>query len=154
MSIVDNKNVEDRYVIQILRAIAICLVVFHHSVNALNLPEYMNVSVQIINKIHVNIFFVISGFLFEKKKILYIQNSGKKFVQKKFIQLIIPYFVFSELFSMFIYVGYKIPRIASLMSNFGTKKKFIETIIDVLLFRNMYFESLWFVYTLFIIFIL
>ena len=68
MSIVDNKNVEDRYVIQILRAIAICLVVFHHSVNALNLPEYMNVSVQIINKIHVNIFFVISGFLFEKKK--------------------------------------------------------------------------------------
>ena len=28
MSIVDNKNVEDRYVIQILRAIAICLVVF------------------------------------------------------------------------------------------------------------------------------
>ena len=88
MSIVDNKNVEDRYVIQILRAIAICLVVFHHSVNALNLPEYMNVSVQIINKIHVNIFFVISGFLFEKKKILYIQNSAKKFVQKKFIQLI------------------------------------------------------------------
>lgn len=154
MSIVDNKNVEDRYVIQILRAIAICLVVFHHSVNALNLPEYMNVSVQIINKIHVNIFFVISGFLFEKKKILYIQNSAKKFVQKKFIQLIIPYFVFSELFSMFIYVGYKIPRIASLMSNFGTKKKFIETIIDVMLFRNMYFESLWFVYTLFIIFIL
>ena len=78
----------------------------------------------------------------------------KNITEKKFIQLIIPYFVFSELFSMFIYVGYKIPRIASLMSNFGTKKKFIETIIDVMLFRNMYFESLWFVYTLFIIFIL
>ena len=82
MSIVDNKNVEDRYVIQILRAIAICLVVFHHSVNALNLPEYMNVSVQIINKIHV-IFFLLYQDFYLRRKRFYISKIVQKNLYKR-----------------------------------------------------------------------
>ena len=60
---------DERELIQILRGIAIILVVFHHVCYTCNISNSVEVVISIINRVHVMIFFVISGWLFEKKKI-------------------------------------------------------------------------------------
>lgn len=138
-------------IIQNMRAIAILMVVMHHAVNALHVQE-CNAFVLLINRIHVNVFFVISGFFFQKKCNKYCNDSG--FVKTKFMQLMVPYFAFSGLFSTLMLVGYVIPGIGGIISSFGPQKSIFEAIVDIILFRNVYFESLWYVYVLFLIFVL
>lgn len=96
---------DERELIQILRGIAIILVVFHHVCYTCNISSSVEVVVSIINRVHVMIFFVISGWLFEKNKIKYSEEGMVKFAKKKFVQLIIPYIFFSLSFSMIIWCG-------------------------------------------------
>lgn len=148
------KQNEERDVIQILRALAIIMVVFHHVANAVIVPDSINTMVLIANKIHVVVFFVISGYLFEKKKDKYTKNGFINFFIMKFRQLMIPYFIFSLAFALLINIGLAVPKLNTIISAFGKGKSITTVIVDVLLFRNVYFESLWFVYTLFVIFMI
>lgn len=152
MSCSDVRQNEERDVIQILRALAIIMVVFHHASNAVLVPTLINTMVLIANKIHVVVFFVISGYLFEKKKEKYATNGFKNFFIRKFRQLMVPYFIFSLAFALLINIGLAIPKLDTIVSVFGKGKSTTAMIMDVLLFRNVYFESLWFVYTLFMLF--
>ena len=154
MSFSDVKQNEERNIIQILRALAIFMVVFHHVANTIWVPASINTMILIVNKIHVVVFFVISGYLFEKKKNKYTKAGFVYFFNMKFHQLIVPYFIFSLIFALLINIGYAIPKLNTVISMFGENKSIITAIVDVILFKNVYFESLWFVYTLFVLFMI
>ena len=102
------------------------------------------------------IFFVISGWLFEKNKIKYSEEGMAKFVKKKFVQLIIPYIFFSLSFSMIIWCGYHIPQLNKITDRIanGNIKNIPQIVFDVIFYRNVYFESLWFLYAMFILMII
>lgn len=76
--------------IDILRAIAIFLIVFGHAiVHSLNSHIIFN----IVYSFHVPLFFMISGFTFN--------NTGKefkKFFKNKFFRIVVPYFIWALLF--------------------------------------------------------
>ena len=65
------EKADERAVIQILRGIAIVLVVIHHVMKCFSLSNELNTLLTIINTVHVVVFFVISGWLFEKNKCKY-----------------------------------------------------------------------------------
>lgn len=140
--------------IQIMRGIALCMVIFHHLLNAHSNP-YAKTVVSIVVNIHVQVFFTISGFLFEKNIKKYQERGITTFIVKKAKELMIPYFAWTMLFSIVVLVASKVPNINTLLISKGyTAKSTIEMCIDSVLFRNPYFESLWFVYVLFVIFII
>lgn len=147
---------DERELIQILRGIAIILVVFHHVCYTCNISNSVEVVISIINRVHVMIFFVISGWLFEKNKIKYSEKGMAKFVKKKFVQLIIPYIFFSLSFSMIIWCGYHIPQLNKITDRIanGNIKNISQIVFDVIFYRNVYFESLWFLYAMFILMII
>lgn len=99
------EKADERAVIQILRGIAIVLVVIHHVMKCFSLSNELNTLLTIINTVHVVVFFVISGWLFEKKKCKYRKNGIFLFLKKKFCQLIVPYMTFSFSFAILIWLG-------------------------------------------------
>ena len=99
------EKADERAVIQILRGIAIVLVVIHHVMKCFSLSNELNTLLTIINTVHVVVFFVISGWLFEKKKCKYRKNGIFLFLKKKFCQLIVPYTTFSFSFAILIWLG-------------------------------------------------
>ena len=133
---------DERELIQILRGIAIILVVFHHVCYTCNISSSVEVVVSIINRVHVMIFFVISGWLFEKNKIKYSEEGMVKFAKKKFVQLIIPYIFFSLSFSMIIWCGYHIPQLNKITDRIanGNIKNIPQIVFDVIFYRNVYFK--------------
>ena len=93
---------------------------------------------------------------FEKNKIKYSEEGMVKFAKKKFVQLIIPYIFFSLSFSMIIWCGYHIPQLNKITDRIanGNIKKIPQIVFDVIFYRNVYFESLWFLYAMFILMII
>ena len=75
--------------IDITRAFAILLIVFGHVI-VHNFNTYWLFN--IIYSFHVVLFFIISGYLYNREK------SDKEFIIKKFLTLIIPYFIFAFVF--------------------------------------------------------
>ena len=63
-----NDNKENNYIIQLVRALAIILVLIHHSIVNLNAGSLYTAFDSIIICFHMPIFFIISGYLFENKK--------------------------------------------------------------------------------------
>ena len=145
-------NIE-RNQIQILRGIAIILVVIHHAFN--NLPGVNGGVVLTISQSDVAIFFMISGYLFEKQYDKYSRDKTS-FVRRKAKQLLIPYLFWS----LILYIGAGIihlfgGKLSSLLSNYGFGKvSVLEIILNVLTFRSYYVEYLWFIYVLFVYFII
>lgn len=120
-----------------LRGIAIFLVVLGHSiiVYPVNLHEIdlWRFIYNLINSVHLPLFFLISGFCFAYR------GDYKTYIAKKIQRLLIPYFVFNLLNFM----------MKSIFSNVVNKTKGItEAIIETLLEGGEY----WFLYVLFIIF--
>ena len=145
------EKADERAVIQILRGIAIVLVVIHHVMKCFSLSNELNTLLTIINTVHVVVFFVISGWLFEKKKCKYRKNGIFLFLKKKFCQLIVPYTTFSFSFAILIWLGSHIEVLkqATLALAKGRVKSLVQIIVDIVLYRNVYYESLWFVYAMF-----
>ncbi|MBP3677452.1 MAG: acyltransferase family protein, partial [Agathobacter sp.] len=113
------KNEYEHSTIQMLRGFAILLVVFHHVANAITVPSVVATAVSIVNRIHVVVFFVIAGYLFEKNKVKYMQLGLANFCKNKFLQLMVPYFIFSFAFSMLLYVLALFPMTTSFVHGIG-----------------------------------
>lgn len=148
---------DERNLIQILRGIAILLVVYHHVVYAAPMPEYMISSILIlVSKVHIAIFFVISGWLFQKKRDKYSQLGFKKFALNKFSQLMIPYFLFTLMFNIAVWTASKIDSLKGIVYRIADSeaKSLFSSVIDILFYYKPYFRSLWFLYSLFIIMII
>ena len=79
-TVIDLKN---RNTIQIMRGIAIIMVVLHHSLSLIETSRISDVTVHFVDMMHVNIFFVISGYLFQKSAAKYRKLGFKNFLVKK-----------------------------------------------------------------------
>lgn len=150
------KKADERILIQILRGFAIILVVIHHVMKCFQLSNEANTLLTIINSVHVVVFFVISGWLFEKKRSKYKSQGMIKFIKSKFFQLLIPYFAFSFSFAILVVIGSRIDKLEKLVYSFtnGNIKSLPQIFFDIVFYHDVYYESLWFIYTLFILMIL
>ena len=125
--------------IDYLKAFAIILVVLGHSLsfyaNNINpLPNGMKIFSSLVYAVHVPLFFLIAGYLCHKQDV-------KKFYQKKFLRILIPFITFTVLKLLF--------------SNLVTKD-FIhgnsvwEQLLDAFVFGELY----WFAYSIFLMFLM
>ena len=143
----------ERKTIQILRAFAIVLVVVHHTFN--NLPAVNGGLMLSISQSDVAIFFMISGYLFEKQFDKYSRDKTS-FIRKKAKQLLIPYLFWS----LILYIGAGIihlfgGRLSGILTNLGFERlSVLEIAINVLTYHSFYVEYLWFVYVLFVYFVI
>lgn len=147
-------DLENRNTIQIMRGIAIIMVVLHHSLSLLESTRTTEVIVHVIDMIHVNIFFMISGYLFQNSAAKYKKSGFKCFLFKKVKELLVPYYFLSVLFAVLIRVASINDTINIFLVSKGyTVKTVCAIIIDPLIFREPSFTSLWYIYVLLIYFI-
>lgn len=129
--------------VTIAKGIGIVLVVIgHYCPN--DSPSYWLYLRSIIYKFHMPLFFIISGYLFGEYTT--IQNFNIQLLKKKFNRLIIP-FCSTALVAFFIkfFIGQFVKLDFPV-----TAKSFYRIFIT---YEGSYFPLLWFVYTLFLIFI-
>lgn len=142
--------------IQIMRGLAIILVLIRHSLARVNTDIGLKVIEQIIICIHMPTFFVISGYLFQKQYNKYVFQGKKSFVIKKVKHLMVPYIFWSVL----LWIGVQIVwylggSIQNVMITVGFESMSIKNLIYGLLTYGIYYtEHLWFLYVLFIYFII
>ena len=114
------KNSKLEY-IDIARGIGIILVVIGHAI----IKDFANKSMfyyclrQLIYTIHMPLFFVISGMLYEKNKFKYNKGSNLQYITSKFSKFIIPYFSFSLIVYLIVYIGSKISFISNILTQEG-----------------------------------
>ena len=144
---------KEKKTLQIVRGIALMMVVLHHVLRANGNTRYDNY-VYLLSYIHVQTFFVISGFLYEWNKDGYRKKGIALFLKKKAKELVIPYFAWTWLLSgLVVLVKTSSPVAYGILESKGYEAKSLaDLLIDPIVFNNPYFESLWFVYTLFVLF--
>ena len=144
---------KEKAIIKSLKGYAILLVVFHHTVFAVMTDSLLNVfAARILNSIHVVIFFLISGYLFEANEKKYRNQKWNVFFANKALQLLIPYYFFSLVISLLIKIGCIINNSSTLMGY--NPKNWINIFIDPIIYKDPYFDSLWYIYILFVGFII
>ncbi len=143
--------------IDVARGIAILLVVFGHALTKQisNSNTTMGYLRFFVYTIHMPVFFVISGFLFEAniskytkyKKVMYLKDKLKKFI--------IPYLIFSILNYIIIYLALKINVISNVLSNKEYESINIKRVVlSTLTYIGHIDNHLWFLYVMFIILII
>ena len=145
--------------IQYMRAIAIILVVLQHAivVNTDNNVAYVIASV--CYSIDVKVFMFISGYLFENNYDKYRQHGNKKFIIRKFENLMIPYLFWECVLYFGAWVIYNGPNVLSRFSGvvegLGFSRLSLSQIfVSLLTFQDSYIELYWFIYALFVIFVI
>lgn len=104
----------------------------------------------------VTIFFMISGFLFEKNFEKYVSDK-KSFIKKKFWQLIIPYLFWNLVLYVSAWFVHSVVggQISVILNTFGfTKLTWANIVVNILTYTNYYVEYLWFIYVLFLLFLI
>lgn len=146
--------------IDIAKGIGIILVVLGHAIS----KDYTATSKTlyciryIIYLVHMPVFFIISGYLFERNKDSYVKNGFFKFLKKKSTIYLLPYAFFScLLFLVGVVVNllFRESLIADIIHNFGFNNlDFRCFIYSLLTFINHPDNHLWFAYVMFYILII
>lgn len=140
-------------IITLMRSVAIILVVLQHALTY-STNQMMFSFAKVCYAIDVNVFFFISGYLFERKKSHYIENVPG-FVIKKIRELLIPYLSWSLLIYFGVYFAYKIPAMENIIGKIGFERFTVQEIfVNIFTFNKYYVELYWFIYLLFIIFVI
>lgn len=140
--------------IQILRAFGILLVCIHHTLNNLPLSELGSVICTALSRVDVVVFFIISGYLFEKKFFQY-ESARFVFLKRKTLQLVVPYLFWS----LILYVAVKLiafsAKLFSAVMNLTGFEPLTwkDIIFNILTYEGYYVQHLWYLYALFIIFV-
>lgn len=146
----------DRNDIQVFRGVAILLVLIHHAMSASKTQSaglIFDFVFRHVSNVHVVIFFVIAGYLFEKNITKYMSDQ-KRFLFDKAKRLLIPYLVWSVIIAVIVNVGLRIGVTASIFQKLGFEKWTIADFFrNTVFFTNSYLEVLWFLYCLFVIFV-
>ena len=87
MNEVQKRNI----LLQILRGFAIVLVLIRHAIAQVSSTPFILGMEKIIICLHMPVFFVLSGYLFEKNLSKYQKMGKMKFLKKKAIHLLVPY---------------------------------------------------------------
>lgn len=140
--------------IKMTRGIAIVLVCLHHALSQCSNRGIIGQFVyRNIYYVHVVLFFVVSGYLYESKKEKY-YSSNLCFIQSKFMRLMVPYLSWQLIIFLFVNIGLSIPVLHNTFVGLGFQHwTFGEFVHNTLFFTNSYVELLWFLYVLFIVFV-
>lgn len=144
--------------IQIIRALAIMLVVFQHT---LSLTYEDNIVAGFVKmacyKIDVTTFFFISGFLFQMKESGYQNIGNAAFLMNKAKQLLVPYLFWNTLIHVLVWAAYYsgIDSIIVLVSKLGFKNfSMLQIARNLLTYCDYHVEIYWFIYVLFLVFVM
>lgn len=157
-SIIVEQNRENQLdFLNIARGIGILLVVLGHSLSAF--PDesegIAEVFRTIIYLIHMPLFFVIAGFLFEKNKAKYRKMGIKKYVTSKFVVFMIPYITFSILIAAIAAISIRIESLNFIANKLNfSEGSCIEIVKSIILYINPIDDHLWFSYVMFIVLVL
>lgn len=129
-----------------LKGIAIILVVIgHFSPKDINY-DFWNIIHDMIYSFHMPLFMMVSGFLYEKTTALHSWSDYLRFLGKKWRRLLAPYFAIS----IVVIVVKLIAQKYMVMENPVTEDVFRYLLINP---QGGYATFLWYVYTLFVIFL-
>lgn len=141
-------------VITLMRSVAIILVVLQHALKY-SANQTMFSFAKVCYAIDVNVFFFISGYLFEGKKNSYIGKNAPGFIIKKTRELLIPYFSWNLLIYFGVYFAYITPGMKRILEKSGLERFTVQEIfVNIFTFDKYYLELYWFIYLLFIIFMI
>lgn len=139
--------------IRIMRGIAILLILFHHLLSHVEQTHNIVMLTYSLNHVHVVVFFVISGVLFQYKKNKIYNMSFVNFGKDKGKRLLIPYFFWSLVLAMGIKIVCQFQNGLALITKLGyTEWSIPEIVWNTLTMNNYYTAHLWFVYVLFFVY--
>ena len=145
--------------VDIARGIGIILVVVGHAITK---DMTLNNSIAdivrfLIYTIHMPLFFIISGYLFESNLQKYQGYAQSRYIADKFKSLMIPYIIFSVTNYSVVVIGKQIPVVSDIvMSQWGgyLNRGIWQTIISILTYENHLDGHLWFCYLLFLVLVI
>ncbi|MBQ9019158.1 MAG: acyltransferase [Bacilli bacterium] len=147
------ENVKKNNTIQVMRAVAIILVLIHHSISNVKHGVILTSFDNIIICFHMPIFFIISGYLFELKNKDYLEKGRQKFIKNKLVHLILPYLFWTVILYIGVQIACKIN--SSFMTKIGFEPMGIFSMLKGILTYEVYYtQHLWFLYVLFVMFII
>lgn len=148
--------VEKNKTIQIMRGLAIIIVLIRHAIAQINTDIVLDITKEIIICFHMPVFFVIAGYLFQNGINKYIQNGKLNFIFKKAKHLLVPYAFWTILLWIGVQVACSIsPSILNRMITIGFAPMNIGDLIYGLFTYQIYYtEHLWFLYVLFLLFVI
>lgn len=140
--------------IQIARAIAVIMVLIHHSLSHIEQTKTVVHIIFSLNHVHIVVFFVIAGVLFETQEDKIYKTDFRRYFSSKWNRLMIPYLFWFSLISMVINMLFWIPGVKNILINMGFMQwslgRFLRNIFTM---QEYYAMHLWFVYVLFMIYI-
>lgn len=141
--------------IDIAKGIGIILVVFAHTL----VPQLRESNAGagflwiFIYNFHMPLFFFLSGRLFEKALPHYTNRA--KFITRKLKLLMLPYLTFSVFAYAFINCTLKIDKLAGVLKGGGYSAAIIkDAVFQILTYSGHIDKHLWFVFSLFLVFII
>lgn len=140
--------------IQVMRGVAIIIVLLHHSISGLSLAENTALATldSVLICVHMPIFFLIAGYLYEIKQSNN-RNEFFPFVGGKAKRLLVPYAFWTILLWTGVQIGNMVA--ASFMEKIGFSPMGVrDLIINLMTYEVFYVELLWFLYVLFLYFVL
>lgn len=143
--------------LNIAKGIGIFMVVLGHCITKDMAKEsnLLYITRLFIYTIHMPLFFIIAGILFQKNLPKYLMSTKKEYIMKKIKVFMIPYFAFSVLNYLIVYFGNLISPLSEILKNQGyILNDLTSTIISILTFINHIDEHLWFCYVMFLTLIL
>lgn len=140
--------------IQIMRGIAVTVVLLRHAIAQVNTNAILDGVEQIIICFHMPVFFVIAGYLFQKQFGKNQSNTKAMFLIGKAKRLLLPYIFWTVLLWSGVQAACKLsPVILSKMTEIGFAPMSVGNLIYGLLTYQVYYtEHLWFIYVLFLLF--
>lgn len=140
--------------LDVARGIAILLVVLGHTLikDFASSNIFLNYLRFYIYTIHMPIFFVISGILFEKNIDRYYKNSKYKYIKNKFCRFMIPYFSFSIINYLIVFLFSNFNYFSSILNRKGfVISGFFRSLFSIITYIDHIDNHLWFLYVMFII---
>lgn len=152
MGMSERKNM----VIQIMRGLAIIIVLIRHAIAQVNGDAVLDAAEEIIICFHMPVFFVIAGYLFQKKLDSYLQEGQAKFLADKVKHLLFPYIFWTVMLWTGVQAACMIsPAVLAKMSDIGFAPMSVGNLLYGLLTYQVYYtEHLWFLYVLFVMFVI
>lgn len=141
----------------IARGAGILLVVAGHCITAgmASVSGFLGLLRSYIYIIHMPLFFILSGILFERNRIHGTQEPAGIYCRKKAWVFMMPYLAFSILDYAVIYVCMAIPPLAAVLGPYGYHAAPAgETLLAILTYAGHQDTHLWFVYVMFLILVL
>lgn len=140
--------------IQIARAIAVIMVLIHHSLSHIEQTKAVIHITFALNHVHVVVFFVIAGLLFEKQKDKIYQTDFQRYFMSKWNRLMVPYLFWFLLISIAVNAMLLIPVVKNIVLGMGYQKWNLWNFVwNTITMQDYYVMHLWFVYVLFGIYI-